>query len=859
MRLSDRATQSTLSLASLLRCCAAAHDIDTERVLAIVRWMAVSRYAIKAFETRDVSRALSRAIAHAHALSELEHIEAAVGAIALRDIFVDTRRVGAAHEAHRVFDAIASSARNSVSLNAAMTALTHNGCDQDALALYDAHTALRNERSHALAITACANRRDLERGTHILAELPGDIENAFIRNALISLRAECGDCDGALAVFDAMGAQRDAVSLNTMLKALIAAQRASEAMSLFEAHRRALADALSNVFALRACAALRDAQRGEALVARCDRNCVRTAAAVVGFFGAVRRCDAAQLAFDAISRHLRDAALLNAMMAVLIAHEGRPRALALYREHAALGTADDASHALAVQSGADAFALSVAPRHFSFSRKLSLIAQFGAAKDMRSVRAVFEAMEARERQQTAAVNAMKTALHRNALHCEALALYDASEAQWDAVSHVLALKACVATGAFEKGAAILSKVSACDDKVQGASAAAIEFHAHFGDMDAARRVFEAMGDAERDGVCVNAMMKALLAHAQSDEALAVYDRFDALRDDVSPLLAVRCCLRLKDAERGQAIFARVARPTLRLKNAMIDLLGKLGHVRRARALFDDIGDADRNIVSVNALMDALCLAQRHSECVALFERSRLGESRVSPDAVTLAIVLRCCVDERFSEFGRRLHDELRSDASDASMMRDGSVQCALINLYGRRGDIAQCEAVFGECAAPSLPVWHAMLNALGRHGEGQRAQALFARSQRSAVPLHLDRFVAMALFLAFGRSGMASEAQRVWTHEIEARGRVDLQRDAHVVASLVDCLARAGWLQWARRRVSDFERATEASNEAMWTALLSGCRTHGDERMTRRVFEEMAQRFDLTDTNSSVAGLLRGL
>ena len=59
------------------------------------------------------------------------------------------------------------------------------------------------------------------------------------------------------------------------------------------------------------------------------------------------------------------------------------------------------------------------------------------------------------------------------------------------------------------------------------------------------------------------------------------------------------------------------------------------------------------------------------------------------------------------------------------------------------------------------------------------------------VPLQLDRFVAMALLLVFGRCGMASEAQRVWTHEIEARVRVDLQHDAHVVASLVDCLARS--------------------------------------------------------------------
>ena len=87
-------------------------------------------------------------------------------------------------------------------------------------------------------------------------------------------------------------------------------------------------------------------------------------------------------------------------------------------------------------------------------------------------------------------------------------------------------------------------------------------------MDAARRVFEAMGvRAERDGVCV-------LAHAQLDEALDVYHCFDALHDDVSPLLAVRCCLQVKDAELGQDIFARVAHPTLQLKNVLIDLLGK---------------------------------------------------------------------------------------------------------------------------------------------------------------------------------------------------------------------------------------------------------------------------------------------
>ena len=134
------------------------------------------------------------------------------------------------------------------------------------------------------------------------------------------------------------------------------------------------------------------------------------------------------------------------------------------------------------------------------------------------------------------------------------------------------------------------------------------------------------------------------------------------------------------------------------------------------------------------------------------------------------------------------------------------MQCALINFYAQRGDTAQCEAVFDdavECASPSpsLRVWHSMFAALGRNGDGQRAKALLERSQRGAVPLEMDRFVAMSLLLAFGRCGMAADAHSLWTHEIEARAREDLQCDAHVVASLVDCFARKGWLHCARRKI----------------------------------------------------------
>ena len=268
-----------------------------------------------------------------------------------------------------------------------------------------------------------------------------------------------------------------------------------------------------------------------AFVDGCDGNCVRTATAVVCFYGAVQRCDAAQRAFDGIARQFRDAALLNALMTVLLEHERASRALALYREHSAHGICDDASHALAVQSGADLCALSVAPRAFSVWLSLSIIAQFGAEYALARARAI----------QNGECNE------------------NGAAPKWNA----------------PRSSRTLRRVVGAAEKVQGARAATIEFHSHFRDIDGAQRVFEAMGDAERDSVCVNAMMKALIAHRRFDDALAPFHSFDSLRDSGSSLLAVRCCVELRDGERGAQIFEQM--PTMRIMRC--DLFGKVDEHR----------------------------------------------------------------------------------------------------------------------------------------------------------------------------------------------------------------------------------------------------------------------------------------
>merc|ERR1712228_405902 len=120
-----------------------------------------------------------------------------------------------------------------------------------------------------------------------------------------------------------------------------------------------------------------------------------------------------------------------------------------------------------------------------------------------------------------------------------------------------------------------------------------------------------------------------------------------------------------------------------------------------------------------------------------------------------------------------------------------------------------------------------------------------------------DKFVFISLLNALNHSGNAIDAEYIWRHEIDD---VHVQYDQYVIASLIDCYSRAGRLKQAFDLIIEYENHSQNNfNEVMWTSLLSGCRKHKNVKMTKNVYKHMQNRFDLTDPNSSITTLLKGL
>ncbi|XP_039825725.1 pentatricopeptide repeat-containing protein At3g29230-like [Panicum virgatum] len=142
-----------------------------------------------------------------------------------------------------------------------------------------------------------------------------------------------------------------------------------------------------------------------------------------------------------------------------------------------------------------------------------------------------------------------------------------------------------------------------------------------------------------------------------------------------------------------------------------------------------------------------------------------------------------------------------------------------------------------------LSSWNAMMQGLAVHGHWQEAIALF--SELKSHSLCPDNVTFIAVLTAYGPSGMPDEAKAAFASMATEH---DLEPGIEHYGCLVDALARAGRLREAEDAILAMPMAPDA---AVWGALLSGCRLHGDAELGARVARE-AVRCDPRDRGAYV-------
>lgn len=184
--------------------------------------------------------------------------------------------------------------------------------------------------------------------------------------------------------------------------------------------------------------------------------------------------------------------------------------------------------------------------------------------------------------------------------------------------------------------------------------------------------------------------------------------------------------------------------------ALVDMYSKMGLLRLARKVFDDMNDKEvptwnslisgyarsgdlegalrcfvdmpsRNVISWTAMISGYSQNGRYREALEMYlEMER--EGRVRPNHVTIASVLPACANLGALEMGQKIEAYARA----SGYFKNAFVGNAVLELYARCGLIEKALQLFDEIGVDrNLCSWNTMIMGLAVHGRCHDALQLF--------------------------------------------------------------------------------------------------------------------------------------
>ena len=432
---------------------------------------------------------------------------------------------------------------------------------------------------------------------------------------------------------------------------------------------------------------------------------------------------------------------------------------------------------------------------------------------------------------------------------------------------MLALRACVILGdsdSFKKGIQIhheamqLSRVSLAMDGAKQL----ICFYGHFHDIPAAMNVFEEIPDEHKGVMHLGAIMKVLIENGHSKQAMAIYHKYCTVNrnNNTIKMYAIKACTHLlgtdyaNSLERGREIIDTVdLRVTqhLQLLTAMIDFYGhsSILDIENAVRVFQSIadhGDDVMDILPITAMMNAFAADERYTECLELFHDIGL-EYGLKPNVSCYKIIFPVCAAAGWVTAGTALHDALTEDVESQWIATETDVVMALIAMYGKFGIMERCQGIFGQIReehperyCTEIGIWNAMIEAVATNGDMEGVKQLM-NTMEMETDLVPDCQSFVLWITACSHFGDLELAADIWKHRI---GREEVMFDRYVITSLVDALARSGFVTKAFEIIIRYEKHSKQKyHESMWTALLTGCKLHQRTVLGKWFYERYIDRF----------------
>ncbi|XP_031505054.1 pentatricopeptide repeat-containing protein At4g21065 [Nymphaea colorata] len=277
---------------------------------------------------------------------------------------------------------------------------------------------------------------------------------------------------------------------------------------------------------------------------------------------------------------------------------------------------------------------------------------------------------------------------------------------------------------------------------------------------------------------------------------------------------LKACARMLDVRRGEAVHGQSLKDGLEalvvVQNTLVHMYSACGQAELAYQLFGEM--PTRNLVSWNSVVNGFAQNGRPNEALTLFRQMEM--EGMKPDGFTVVSILSACAELGSLALGRRIHVYLLK----VGLSENLHVGNALVDLYGKCGNIRDAYQVFVEMPERNVVSWTTMIVSLAVHGFAEEAISLFDDFESERLTPTDITFV--GVLCACSHAGLVAEGFGYF----EKMKQYKIVPKIEHYGCMVDLLGRAGLV----RRAHDFivEMPVEP-NAIVWRTLLGACAIHG--------------------------------
>ncbi|XP_068669833.1 putative pentatricopeptide repeat-containing protein At3g13770, mitochondrial [Aristolochia californica] len=200
-------------------------------------------------------------------------------------------------------------------------------------------------------------------------------------------------------------------------------------------------------------------------------------------------------------------------------------------------------------------------------------------------------------------------------------------------------------------------------------------------------------------------------------------------------------------------------------------------------------------------------------------------SGVRPNEFTFTFVLPACAAARSVWHGRRIHEDVRRRSCERNVF----VATALIDMYGKCGELGLAREVFDGMPERGTASFNAMISGYVMNGECDDAVSIFNQMQKSGI--QPDKMTMVSVLQACASLGALQQGR--WLHEQMVRSQMEI--NVYIGAALINMYARCGSMEEAQRVFDQMPQKDLIS----WTSIISGYGMHGLVEAAESLFTRM--------------------